>query len=635
MVSTAPMKAHMKPWAARGLVVFSLSSVVVACSSDRGRTDDGASDGTDPNESPPASGTTTPAATSPTPPGDVPCKGGIVETCSAFDTRSYCVESSGKRTWKEEKCAAGCFAGKCETDACADECALGTTSSAGTCRLWDMKTKTAIAAAPATSLHDRARDYEQRLRATSLPHGQVMNVHYTDTTLTTRSHYSGYRDAAIWTGSALAAEAWRLSATREPDAAKQVETLVKTIHRSFAVTGTPGYLARMVQPSASPLALGLTNACANDPEWHCNVALGSEKFDWVGGTSRDQNTGVMLGYAAAYLATTDEAVKKTIRDDVMAFVGELMKVRKGVPARVIVNGIPLEKSLDLENVLLLPAEMTGGKLTLNLDTNEAGENEIQGMREFFPDFSVLVKQVLGLNVPIPRSSTAMMIGGFFRMALRMAEDDPALAAKRAEMLTYYQAKAPGWLSIAEQWTFETRDGCGQGYFSTHIAYIMAYVWALLESDPGLALRIRDKVLDQTMWRSVAGHKNAYFAFLWGGVRGIAPSNAEIGAASSQLAQFQPGPRTWAARDNRTKAQYLPHDTKCTNEVLCSITSNAVDVGDRRVDDFIWQRQPWQLYDGGDARKVFPGVDYLAAYWAARRHGFMTDDRAGTCTRVMP
>ena len=114
MVSTAPMKAHMKPWAARGLVVFSLSSVVVACSSDRGRTDDGASDGTDPNESPPASGTTTPAATSPTPPGDVPCKGGIVETCSAFDTRSYCVESSGKRTWKEEKCAAGCFAGKCD-----------------------------------------------------------------------------------------------------------------------------------------------------------------------------------------------------------------------------------------------------------------------------------------------------------------------------------------------------------------------------------------------------------------------------------------------------------------------------------------------------------------------------------------
>lgn len=632
MVSTAAMKS----WAVRGLAVLSFfSASLVACGSDRAAGDDTTSSGGD--ATPPAtSPATTPATTSTTPAPEVPCKTGVVETCSAFDTRSYCVESAGKRVWKEDKCAAGCFAGKCSTTACADECALGSTSGAGTCRLWDMRTKAAIAGAPATSLHDRARDYEQRLRASSLPHGQVLNVHYTDATLATPVRYSGYRDAAIWTGSALAAEAWRLTATREPDAARQVETLVKTIHRSIAVTGTPGYLARFVTPTKSPLPLGIANPCAG-PEWHCNVTSGGETYDWVGGTSRDQNTGVMLGYAMAYVATTDESLKKIIRDDVIAIVSELMKVRKAVPARVIVNGIPLDKSLDLENVLLLPAEMTSGKITINLDTNEAGESEIQGMREFFPDFSVLVKQVLGIDVPIPRSSTTVMLGGFFRMALMMAADDPALATKRGEILAYYQSKAPSWLSIAETWRFETRDGCGQGYFSTHIAYIMAYVWALLETDPALSPRIRDKVLDQAMWRSVSGHKNAYFAFLWGGTRaaGVLPTNPDVHTAALQLAQFQPGPRIYAPRDNRTKPQYMPHDTKCTNEMLCNIQTNAVDVGDRRVDDFIWQRQPWQLYDGGDATKVYPGVDYLAAYWAARRHGFMDDDRAGTCTRVMP
>jgi hypothetical protein len=59
-------------------------------------------------------------------------------------------------------------------------------------------------------------------------------------------------------------------------------------------------------------------------------------------------------------------------------------------------------------------------------------------------------------------------------------------------------------------------------------------------------------------------------------------------------------------------------------------STAVDVGDRVVDDFIWQRQPWSLFDWGDERQLYPGVDYLVAYWMARRHGLTGDDSAGHC-----
>jgi hypothetical protein len=322
-----------------------------------------------------------------------------------------------------------------------------------------------------------------------------------------------------------------------------------------------------------------------------------------------------------------------IRDDVVTMVRELMMKRQ-VPIRVVVSGIPITKTVELENVLLAPSEMVDGAVSVNLSTSSPTESEMTGMREFFPDYSVLVKQVLGIGIPIPRASTTIMLGGFFQMALMMAADDPAMKTQQQEIQAYYDAHAPGWLNIAESWQFETADGCGKGYFANHITYIMAYVYAMLEKSPALQGRVRDNVLNNAMWGALRGHKNAYFAFLWGGTR-ASPAQNEIDLAVSQLSQFQPGPRIWAARDSRAIAKYMPHDANCTAEAHTNVATNAVDVEDRRVDDFIWQRQPWLLYDAGDVTKVFPGVDYVAAYWAARRHGFLNDDREGTCTRWTP
>ena len=47
---------------------------------------------------------------------------------------------------------------------------------------------------------------------------------------------------------------------------------------------------------------------------------------------------------------------------------------------------------------------------------------------------------------------------------------------------------------------------------------------------------------------------------------------------------------------------------------------------------MWQRDPWTLYDGGDAAQLLAGVDYLTAYWLGRRHGFIEEDAAGRCLR---
>lgn len=614
-------------------VFLALGLVLLACASSAADTTAHQGDAA-PSSPAPSAAAPTSSNAPPAPATETPCGDGAVATCAAWNVRSYCVSVGGKPTWKTETCTDGCFAGACSTSACADECAPGEPG----CRIWAMASKTYVDATPATSLHDRARDYDARLRQTSQLHGQVVNVDYTDESRATLESYGGYRDAAIWTGSALASEAWRLVATGSPDAQDRLRELVRTLHRDFVVTGDPGYLARFVVPKSAPQPAPVSPApsCGND-DWHCDVSSGGQTFDWVGGTSRDQYTGVVLGYTLAYLATADEDVRSIIRGDMVQIATELAKQRKGVPIRVVVNGIPLTKSIDIENVILAPSEMVDGAVSVNLSTDAVSDTQAAGMREFLPDFSMLVKPVLGIGTPIPRDSTAIMLGAIFESALMMSagSTDPSMQAAHQALADYYAAHAAGWVKIAKGWTFATSDGCGKGYFATHIAYIMAYVWALLVKDPAIASDVHDVLFSQTMWNGVKTHKNAYFAFLWGGTREKTADPGVIADASAQLTQFTAGPRVWVGHDVTAATQYLPHDATCTAEPLCDIHTNAVDVRDRRVDDFLWQRQPWQLLDAGYPRRVFPGVDYLAAYWAARRHGFLADDRPGTCARKAP
>jgi hypothetical protein len=154
---------------------------------------------------------------------------------------------------------------------------------------------------------------------------------------------------------------------------------------------------------------------------------------------------------------------------------------------------------------------------------------------------------------------------------------------------------------------------------------MAYLWTLLETDPGRRARLADEVMSG-MWLEVDDHKNPYYAFLNAGARG--GFEAEVAAHVAQLVQYEPGPRVHAARDGT--AEY-PIDPDCGSLDDPSSTV-AVDVGDRVMDDFMWQRQPWKLVSGGLARYVHSGNDYMAAYWLGRYHGFIDDDRAGTCAR---
>jgi hypothetical protein len=63
--------------------------------------------------------------------------------------------------------------------------------------------------------------------------------------------------------------------------------------------------------------------------------------------------------------------------------------------------------------------------------------------------------------------------------------------------------------------------------------------------------------------------------------------------------------------------------------------DAIDVGNRVIGDFDWQRQPWQEADTGIPQQVFPGVDYLCAYWLGRAQGYLQNDAPTECTLWLP
>ncbi len=199
------------------------------------------------------------------------CVVGATE-CASLTTLGTCaIGDGGAEPWAESSCPVGsaCIGTSCVTS-CTDECDLGATETtdAGTltCSLFDVSSGTAVDAG--IGMMDRARLYNAFLRQNGLPAGQVTYLEYTSPDLSTISTYSDTGDAAIFTGTYLASEAWRYKTTGSPDALANTTALVQTLHMLFNVAPiSPGYLARFAVPQSSPPIL--TNLFSStDPTAH-------------------------------------------------------------------------------------------------------------------------------------------------------------------------------------------------------------------------------------------------------------------------------------------------------------------------------------------------------------------------------
>lgn len=557
--------------------------------------------------------------------------------CAGYASVHRCVADPGGARWVDETCAAGsgCVKGACVPGACSDECLAGETSGGKTCALRDVKSGSWTTLDPTASLHDRARDYLPRLRRDSLATGGLGNVRYADPpTYSQISFLDDTGDSALWTGSYLASEALRLHATGALDARREVRELVKTLHTWLGVTGSPGVLARFAIESSKKPSYPIGDLDCSQERVHCGVAYGGKTYDYIGHVSRDQYQGVVLGLELAYEALTeaDEDLRETIRGDLVTLVEELMKERQ-VPLRLRLNGTQLPQStVNARFIVVHDAELVNGALDLRVDTNNTGDSEMYGFQEFAPDLADLVREIPGFAwVPsIARPSSAVMLASFFQVALRVTDGVPAYKTRRDAILSYYvghQGKGGNvndWLNIAKGWTPGT--GCGGNYYANNITMMPMYDLARLESDSTRRDIVENQILDAKMWPAFRDTKNTFFSFIYASVKTGAPPGV-VTSALAQLSQFPKAPRVHAPVDLRNDPKYPSRDGQCADHVA---HADAVDVGDRPADGFLWQRIPWLLYDPGNAADTFPGEDYLIAYWLGRRHDFYPDDSAGKC-----
>jgi uncharacterized protein (TIGR03437 family) len=170
------------------------------------------------------------------------------------------------------------------------------------------------AVVPAVAAETDALAISRNLQARHFPHFGVLDPVFDSRYGMNIVSYSRCGDSALWTGTYLAAEAFRYKVTHSADALANAKRAFAGIQSLVDVTGN-NVLARCLVPDDSPYAAAIASEEANNGIYHS--APGNF---WVGNTSRDEYTGVMFGLAAAYEFIDDAALKSSISSVVTRLV---------------------------------------------------------------------------------------------------------------------------------------------------------------------------------------------------------------------------------------------------------------------------------------------------------------------------
>ena len=277
------------------------------------------------------------------------------------------------------------------------------------------------------------------------------------------------------------------------------------------------------------------------------------------------------------------------------------------------------------------SESESGKPELHIDIADLGDVETRGFQAFDP---VIINRIINRipllgfilgNIDIPRSGDAIMLASFFRVALQVTEDEPAYARRRQAIAQHYNANIDRWLDLAANPLGHVRQDCGGAYFSFNVQFQPMYNLVRLEPNTAVAGRIREEVLNQQLWSDVANHKNVFFAYIYAAAQPkFEAVKPVVNQHNRQLSLFPAAPRISRPVD---VSDLYPASEACENQ-----SRIAIDMNHRTIEDFTWQRQPWQLSSKGERQTIYPGVDYMVAYWLGRYEGFLSDDAPGTCLR---
>jgi hypothetical protein len=143
-----------------------------------------------------------------------------------------------------------------------------------------------------------------------LPHGLLLDPQFAAPDSNEIVAYTHGGDAAIWTGHYLAAESYRYTVTKSPDALTNIKRALAGLRLLAEITGN-GLLARC----AFPVSWKYAQSVIEEERRHGIYyrVINGDTYVWIGNTSRDQYSGVFFGLGVAYDLVEDAQVRAEIK----------------------------------------------------------------------------------------------------------------------------------------------------------------------------------------------------------------------------------------------------------------------------------------------------------------------------------
>ncbi len=465
-------------------------------------------------------------------------------------------------------------------------------------------------------LEEKAYAYDRWYQRWHSPgYGGTCEVIFADPELTQVKMLDGIGDSTIWTGTYLASQAFRFAVEHSPEALKNARKAFRALHYHLIATGKKGLLARYVGPLRLPFWTKGEEGCLKNERCHiipCPEGAGfssQDKCFWLGDVSRDQYTGWWFGIALAYDLINDEELRSWIKKDVRTIIDQLIK---------------------------------DDFVIIDVDGKPTGAGKVMAAMKF----------------------------DWLKISAHILKDSELEKRYEKEVSLHWL-----WNIIAS----DRRLNQYFEYFAFNLDHQTYYNLIRLEDSPHRK-KYFQKVFKEKVWGYTRGTDNVFFDYIAMAVLGR--TDPELVARSREILEKFPSPPNRLVR-----VELKPLPVRKSSVQLCKfnydvvwlacklgiakeeyfggklmyffpIASEPQPFECRPKSDFIWQRSPYPLADVWSPRfscqdmsrthkkkictdpsagidrvkiemqrgyKVYPGVDYLVAYWMGRYYGFIDSD----------
>jgi len=431
----------------------------------------------------------------------------------------------------------------------------------------------------AGSLREKAEGLDDWHQAHHQPvYGGTVDVSFTDDTRTEVEGYSGLNDSCIWSGIYLGGQAMRYRVTSDQDALNNVLHTVSALHGYLKVNGTTGFISRYWGSQGS-LPYEDDAWCDNNERCH-RVDQGDYAGDfWIGETSRDQYTGWFFGMEMAYDALADEDVRTQIREDILEVLTTLIDDQWRI---IDEEGEPSTKAPFIIPAYRLAWLLTGYHVTGDEEIAEELQSWLLDEKRPLLKLSSIstmnrYAQYYGNNLNHTNWFNVLRLGRVY-----LSPEDFAFLVEVFEnqVHTFTRLSHNAWFN---------------GIFMSQGAY-----------EPGAKNDQHQDQLEQDLTDFPEAPNYRYF-------------------------RPAPDPSTYTLDPVSVFLHDLQVQFPFLEELMGGVEPQAMDafpVDQQCNHAFRFEHNPFEIEDCGSDQpeRVYPGADYLTAYWLASYYGFLTKDQ---------